>query len=207
MGAQTLLETYKRWLSESEWLVDCFLDGIDMPGQNVEMNRIMRLPTEMCLMRVYDAWSRFCRELIIVSAACQPYTARGLQLPKAPGISKRREVIPALLSTYRRRTYEPKWGRADESIDAAIRLGLANKGTISGALGAMTSPAQELRIVRNFYAHRSEWAANEIRGLQWYRSSMGFCIEDLAGQTIQGGLTLFQDWVYDLRVIAEAAVQ
>lgn len=205
MGTSTLLTTYKRWLSESEWLVRAFGEALDI--NHDDLDQIVRLPAEMCLIRLYDAWSRFCRELVIVSAACRPYTAGGTRLPKAPGISNTSDVIPALLSTYRRRIYEPKWGRASDCIDAASRLGIANTSTITGALGAVSSPERELRITRNFFAHRSEWAANEIRSLHWYISGMSFSIEDLPGQKVQGGITLFEHWVSNLRTIAEAAIQ
>src|SRR3546814_18217376 len=67
-----------------------------------------QLTCEMCVLRLHDAWARFCRELVIASAIGHTFTLGGTVLKAAPGISSRASVIPALLATYRKRQTDRK---------------------------------------------------------------------------------------------------
>ncbi len=207
MDSLNLVSLYRRWVVESEWIRSSFVAALYEDDVLRESDRVSRLPAEMCLIRLFDAWTRFSRELVIVSAACMPYTATGIRLQRASGISKRCEVIPRLIQMYPKRRYEPNWGQARECIDAAWRLGVSNSHAISMALGSTTSPANDLRVVRNYFAHRSENAAEEIRKLPWFKAGIDLCVEELAGRRVLGGLTAFEDWVFDLRLVAEVAIQ
>jgi hypothetical protein len=146
----------------------------------------------MTVIRLHDAWARFCRELIIMSAGCAPYTATGLYLHRVSGVKGRTSVIPKLISTYPKRHYEPRWHSASECIDAAQRLKIANFSTVANALGATSSPAEDLRHVRNFFAHRGKNTADQIRSRSFYRAYMDITIEDLLGQLISPGITLME---------------
>lgn len=203
----SLLLVYRKWLFESEWLMASFTNTVSKQGQQCTLDRVSRLPAEMCIIRLYDSWSRFCREIILMSAACKPYTANGVQLNRSPGISKRGEAISRLLRPHTRKIFEPKWGRASECNEAAKTLAILNRVTIISALGSTNSPAEDLRVIRNYFAHRSKYAAQQIRSLNTYKSNTNLCVEELAGQITTGGITIFEDWVYNLRLVAEAAIQ
>lgn len=164
------------------------------------------LTADMAIVRLHDAWARYCRELVVSSAGERPTTASGIRLPLAPGIRCRRDVIPTLLATFRGPRYEPKWARAQKAIDAATRLHVANVQQIAAALGASNSPAEELRVVRNFLAHRGVDTARQVRALSVY-STRKLNWRLLAADHVGPGVTRFEDWVIRLEALAEAAIQ
>ena len=162
----------------------------------------------MAVIRLHDSWARFCREVTIAAAADRPVTATGVQLARAPGIRKSSEVVPRLLSTYsKRRLYEPKWAHARECIDAAHRLGIANFPTVAAALGASNSPAEEINLVRNFFAHRCKDTALKIRIYSPFVLAASLDVESLVGEIIAPSTTRMEMWVLGLQSIAEAAIQ
>jgi hypothetical protein len=113
----------------------------------------------MAVVRLHDSWTRFCRELIVLSAYGNTVTFSGNQISKSnPLITDLASVIPLLMSSlYRKPQWsEPRWGTARDCIDAATRLGIQNLSTVAAAIGAANSPGNELRIIRNFYAHRKK---------------------------------------------------
>src|SRR6266852_6287401 len=70
---------------------------------------------ELCVIQIHDAWARFCRELIVQSAACRPVSLGGSVIPLAPGVTHRNDVMARLLATYPKKTkkppyWEPRWG-------------------------------------------------------------------------------------------------
>ena len=166
---------------------------------------------ELCVVRLHDSWARFCRELVIQSAADRPITTTGTIVIRAPGIGRRSDVIPALRSTYtlaqQQKWYEPRWADAAACIDAAKRLQLANAATISAAIGSTPSPVEHLRRVRNFIAHRGRDTASLLIpvaasiGLKRFRYP-----EDIIAARIPPGMALFMTWTVRLRAIARAAV-
>lgn len=102
-------------------------------------------------------------ELVVLSAFGRTVTLGGVSLPPCHSSVKRwHSVIPHLFATpgpgYR---FEPRWADATECIKAATRLGVANMATISSALAASNSPAEDMRRVRNFYAHRMKRTAQD----------------------------------------------
>jgi hypothetical protein len=166
---------------------------------------------EMCVIRLYDSWSRFCRSLIIASAADRPATLGGVRLGRAPGISHRQDVLPTLRATFPRGKvpwWEPHWGIALDAIDAAQRLRVVNFPQISAAFGVVGSPADDLRRTRNFFAHRSEgtmaWVTNMMAS---YGLGATARARDLIRQLVPPGVTVFEQWVHRLRAIARTACQ
>lgn len=162
MNKCSLVEPYQGFLTETEWILDSFnvaLFGLTLTAGH----HSHRLVCEMAVLRLHDAWARFCRELVVLSAGCKPYTATGSWLALAPGITCRKDVIPKLLSTYNKTKYEPSWSTAAKCLDAAQRLATPNLSTVTAAVGATNSPAEELRNVRNFYAHRWQDTALKVK--------------------------------------------
>jgi len=157
----------------------------------------------MAVIRIYDAWARYSRELIVLSAWGNSLTLSGVVLPAV--VKKRSDVIPTLLATYRKKKYEPKWASATECIDAANRLKIANLGTLAAALGATNSPAEEIRNVRNYYAHRRESAAARAMACGVFMGSKPI-VFDLAAYKSAGQTTL-DSWIKGLMLVATSASQ
>src|SRR5271156_1740337 len=118
---------------------------------------------EMCVIRLLDAWSRFCRDLVLKSASEQPFTVGGARLPLAPGIAGRNDALRALRAVYTKFPWEPRWFDAQACLRAANILRIANYSTVSSGLAVSPSPVEDLRRLRNFLAHRNEGTATEVR--------------------------------------------
>jgi hypothetical protein len=165
------------------------------------------LTCEMVVIRAYDAWARFCRELIITSAYGNTVTLGGATLAKSlPAISNRASVVPVLLSTYKRNRYEPDWDRANDCVDAGTRLAISNLSTVAGALGATNSPADQVRHVRNYYAHRRQGTCDRALATGYFPNLNRPIVYQLNAYTT-GGITVMQSWIDGLLTIATAAVQ
>lgn len=200
------MHLYYGFLQESEQILNAFRYADVNINRNWDREYSFRFCQEMSIIRLHDAWGRFCRELIVLSAGGKPFTSNGVRLPRAPGIKRTTDVIPTLISTYRNRTYEPRWAVASECIDAAKRLKVANELDIAGAVGANTSPIDEIRLVRNFLAHRNRQSAELIRRQHWYRLGTKLDVGNLAARKTTGGLTLMEIWILRLRLVGAAAI-
>lgn len=117
---------------------------------------------EMCVVRLLDAWARFCRELVLASASERPLTAGGARLPLAPGIAGRKDALGKLRTTYTRFPWEPRWTDAQACLRGANLLGVANYSNISAGIAVTPSPLEDLCRLRNFLAHRNEGTAAEV---------------------------------------------
>lgn len=148
-------------------------------------------------------------ELVVLSAYGHTVTLGGVQLnPSNPAIKTRGAVVPVLLSTlYRRKkAFEPRWADAGECIEAASRLSITNLSTVSAALGATNSPAEEIRRVRNFYAHRHKDTATIAAATNLFSGPTRPAVLELAAYT-GGGNRVIESWVAGLIVVATAAAQ
>ena len=172
-------------------------------------HRHTQMTSEMAVIRLYDAWARFCRELIILSAFGRTVTLGGIRLiPCHPTIKRCHMVIPLLLSTYKRKRFlfEPRWADANECIDAATRLRIVNLPTVSSALSAFNSPANDIRRARNFYAHRGKKTAQEALATGLFANPIRPDSFDLAAY-ITGNVRIVESWVNNLVLVATAASQ
>jgi len=184
---------------EASWLREEF-----NLAARAKRSRHEQLAAEMAVIRLYDAWARYCRELIILCACGNSTTLNGAVIPAV--VTKRADVMPVLLSTYsRRKQYEPKWASASECIDAAKRLNVANLGTLSAALGATNSPAEEIRNVRNYYAHRRRGAKQRAMACNVFAGSKPI-VFDLARYRTSGE-TFLDSWISGLILVATSASQ
>lgn len=197
--------TLRRFVLEATWLVQEFSAACP-PARSPIPDYSDQLICEMTVIRLHDAWARFCRELVIMSACGRVNTLGGTRLSPAPGITSRRVVIPSLIATYRKRRFEPHWADATECIDAAQRLRVTNLPTIAGALGAIGSPADELRKVRNHYAHRSESSAADATSTGHFVHVCHPFVFEL-GAYVTGGVRRIEAWSLGLQSVAKAAIQ
>lgn len=133
-------------------------------------------------------------------------TLGGTWLNAAPLVTTERSVIPTLLATFKNRKTEPKWFDATDCIDSAQRLKVENLTPIAGALGATTSPAESLRHVRNFYAHRGEYTAREAtKHATFVKPQMPDVFE--LDRPRHPGLSHLDEWIMGLTDTLRAAAQ
>ena len=196
----SLRQVLRSFILETTWLQTEFLAAASGPQA-----RPKQLICEMAVIRLHDTWTRFCREIVILSAS-GTVTLGGTILPPAAGITNYSMVVPVLLSKYKKRRYEPKWGTAVECIDAAQRLSISNLATVSGALGATNSPDDTIRRVRNFYDHRGNETAQEASATGLFSNPSHPVVFELTVYK-PGGETVLESWVSELKNIAIAAIQ
>ena len=192
----------KRLQLELTWLEREFLQAA-ISGKH----RHTQMTCEMTVVCLHDAWARFCRKLVILSALGRTTTLGGVPLSAcSAAVTRHSLVVPALLATYKKRRHEPRWADATECIDAAQRLNIKNFSTVSAALAATNSPADKIRRVRNFYAHRGEATAYDALSTSVFSTPTRPEIFDLAAYTA-GGARIFESWVSNLILVAIAAAQ
>jgi hypothetical protein len=210
MPQQSLVFLYQKFISESSKIETRFLT----PLPKDEYDKVNCIPVhdycaEMCVIRLHDAWSRFCRELVLLSAACRPLSASGRPVPLAPGISSKANVFAKLQKSHRKPPFwEPRWGDPSECIDASNVLRLSNRAEISLGLGLTPSPVDEVRRIRNFMAHRSKSTADYLREIAIMYHLQGWPIAaQLLHLTLPSGVALFSEWVSNLQYQARVTVQ
>ncbi|MDE1948187.1 MAG: hypothetical protein KGL43_25095 [Burkholderiales bacterium] len=190
----------RRFAQESAWLSHEFGSATK---QRSDTNRLI---CEMAVVRLHDSWARCCRELIVQSACGRTTTISGTWIDRAPAVTGEGSVIPALLATFKSKKSEPKWFDAGECIDSAQRLKVENLTAIAGALGATTSPAEKLRHVRNFYAHRGQYTAREAaRHATFTKPQMPDVFE--LGKLSHPDLSHLDEWIMGLTDTLRAAAQ
>jgi hypothetical protein len=81
-----------------------------------------------------------------------------------------------------------------------------NLPTISAAIGAINSPAEEIQHVRNFYVHRRRGAAQRAVSTGRFAHSRRPVVFELTSY-VAGGKTVIESWVDGLILIATAAAQ
>ena len=134
-------------------------------------------------------------------------TLAGVSLARSPLVTGGKgSVLPALMGTFSKKESEPKWFDSAECIDAARRLQVQNLTTIAAGLGATTSPAESLRNVRNFYAHRGKRTAQEAGKFGIFVSPNNPDVFELAG-LVRPGLSHPDAWIWDLNNTLRAAAQ
>jgi len=203
-----LMELYKQFVKESVMLTFILESSVTSNIRSSIDENLLRLSREMCIVRLHDAWARFCRELVIISAYAKPFRAQGQQVQKAPGIKKRKDVIPKLISTYKGKRFEPRWHDAFECLDAANRLNISNSSVILSGLSLSPSPVEDLTYVRNFFAHRSYENAQRVAGVATKLNLSTALRPDLMiVETVHPGVSVFRKWVNQLQIMALYSIQ
>jgi hypothetical protein len=194
------IKPIKRLRKELSWLQLDFCQLI-----SGSRDRHKRLACEMIVVRMHDSWARFCRELIILSAYGRTTTLSGTFItPCHSSINRCSMVIPHVRTLFSRQNWEPRWADSTACINAARRLQISNVSTVSAALSAIDSPAEKMRRVRNFYAHRKHGTAQEALATNLF--SRPFDVLDLAAYTT-GNVRIIESWASSLVLVAVAASQ
>lgn len=169
---------------------------------------IHRLGRESATVQLQDSWSNYCRDLVLRSWKGGIATLGGQLIPMRRGDASPRAALAALRSTYSGRLkksqyWEPKWFDPNEALDAASRLALTNVGAIASGLGLSPSPLDELRAVRNYFAHKGP---QSVQSLNPYVSSpTSDSVHAFITSPTQGGAVRFERWAAQLDIMARAA--
>ena len=169
-----------------------------------------------CIVSAWDAWNRFMREILLTSAGGPTVGAAGVVYnptaprPRPTALAYLRQSVKGTRIKFTRS--EPNWYMPAATSDFATTLGLANSSSILAAVGssrvqvsaiAITSnPLNELRLMRNYIAHKNAETRADILPLL----SPGSSPHEHARETVQGGVKRFDDWLDALVAISEAAV-
>lgn len=187
------------------------LGGYDLSVATPPQNR---MAAWYCLVGLFDTWSRFCRDLVLMSSVGGVLTLSSSLVARSPFVGVRDDPIVALEVQWRSAglkwpRFGPSWDRQSDVLDAARVLALANSPAIQAALGNLPAIV-ELRACRNFLAHRHEGTANhrEIVALRRRIGASAAKVDSgtLPAQRILGGLTVFEAWCTDLRIAGRLAV-
>jgi len=198
-----LIKLHAKFVVETYLLVQAF----ESPLINDVCTLAHRSCREACVIRLNDAWARFCRQLIIQSAACHAITFSGRVVPLAPNINVPSEVIPRLLAINNWK-YEPRWHDATICIQAARDLKINNYFDVSAGIGLSPSPLEDLRRVRNFLAHRTKGTARQMEKVaKLLQLSPRTSVDDLLQTYVPPGLTTFSKWVSEMQLMSELSIQ
>lgn len=207
MSKVRLQSLVSRFWAESESVFDRFSYVFPIGHEVCSEFHLWR--QEMCVIRLLDAWARFCRELVLVSASEQPLTMGGTRLPLAPGIATRTDALHLLQTAYTRVPYEPRWHDAQACLRAAGLLRVANYSSISAGIAVTPAPLDDLRDLRNFLAHRNERTASKVRNAAASNSApvTSDVIAILQSPSGSPPATILQLWIQQLQTMSQIAVR
>ena len=141
----------------------------------------------------------------------EPKTVTTGRLPRAPGVNTRSDVISTLIALSPKPKpphWEPRWADAGECLRAAKALRIANYATVSSALSSTPSPADDVRVVRNYFAHRSEKTAKAAALIPTkYGLRVQAHPDAIAIAFVAPGMMLLELWVAQFLSLADAAIQ
>lgn len=167
-----------------------------------------------CVINLYDFWTQYCRRLFVASSYGDIDTLAGTHTPRARNFPAGADLMITLRSlspSGRRRPLgqEPSWGIPREINQALNSIGAHNKVSVSLAVNSSNSPSEEIRNVRNFFAHRNQGTATKARLALSAHSLPSLHNFDAAIQTSvrSGSASMFEDWVHRLIAVAYAACQ
>lgn len=159
------------------------------------------------IISLYADWEEFSRRLVYSSAALKPLAANGRRIMRAPGIRTKEDVDLAIKNWKRARPSSRlvlHLGAPRAMADICKALRLSNERVILPAILSQHSPADELRLVRNFLAHQNESTASQLpRGPKSGDLEVTALTAWLA-ENQPGNRSRFGVWASDLASVARA---
>jgi len=157
---------------------------------------------------LYANWEEFSRRLVFASASARPFAAGGTRVVhRAPGVRNRADVESKLRQMKHTR---PQFrlvvhlGAPTQMVKTCKFLQLDNEQVISPAILSQNSPADDLRLMRNFLAHQNPDTASQVSlSPPGQRIGTASTITWLH-QKQAGGRSRFGVWVSDLSDVARA---
>lgn len=200
---------YWRFSAKADWIAQSFSHAASSPadGRCLAAHSLSR---EDAAIQLQDRWNAFCRELVLLSWRGEVRTLSGTYIPRREGNRTREAALMALRATFtgrskKRAEWEPRWFSPTDAIDAAGRLHVANLASISSGLGLTPSPLDELRAIRNHFAHRGRESSSRLRICLGAGADASVAHDHLS-QTTLGGATQFEVWASQLDSMARIAV-
>lgn len=177
--------------------------------RRLQSDDVVARSRQMLIIKLYSEWERFFADLLEASSHRKPLTANSVRVQNAPGIRTKREFDAAVSRLYSRspnRPFTPSWGIAKHVVKIANGVGLQNAPTIVNAVGSQSSPADQLRLIRNFYAHRNESTAQQVWRIPPPAPSLG-SLDSWLEMIVLPTMPRILLWADELSDIATAAVQ
>lgn len=151
----------------------------------------------LAFLKQNDAWSKFCRRLLVASALGFDGFSGGHG--PAPGISSEADVMSALNIRVPWKD-DRKWHVANDFLGAARTLKVANIGTLNGSIGSTPNPSEQIRYVRNFFAHANPHTHERAFNACSQRRPVDFCFT-----SFDNGELVCVNWFGELDTIARLA--
>ena len=210
--AANLNRVYRRFVKESSLLEVLIASTASKVPVNDVQGQRTKLINQMCVIRLHDAWHRFCRELILSSAGGKTVTSSGVRLALSPKVNNSSEVLPFLQRHYRRPIWwEPTWHDPTKCLDAAFKLDVSNYANVFAGLSLSfngSNPAAQLTIVRNYFAHRNQSTYHTIittaRSLSLVPVPPPY---EIVTSIVPPGVPLFSQWTARLSIMAQLAIK
>jgi hypothetical protein len=158
---------------------------------------------------LYAAWEEYSRRLVYSSAYARPRagSGSGRKVARAPGISTSSDVDVRLRKLKRT---QPQYrlilhlGPPVQMVKTCQFLALTNEQVISPAILSQNSPAEQLRLIRNFLAHQNPDTADQVPLGPFQLTVQMTTATSWLAEKQAGGRTRFGVWVSDLADIARA---
>lgn len=147
----------------------------------------------------YAEWEEFCYRLVLESALGGSRTRSGHELAGVAEVANR-----AQFDGWLRSNRATSLGTANIMSKAIRALALENRRHIQDAMTSQGSPANDLRLLRNFLAHRNAGTAVQVHAVVGQDPSVPQVIQHL-GSNEGSGRTRFGVWSERLITIAYAA--
>ncbi|WP_162792253.1 hypothetical protein [Novosphingobium sp. P6W] len=163
-----------------------------------------RRQAEHITFQLQNAWEIYVRNFILSSATGRASGLGGLVPASVPSAYRKREAVSHYLLQVTRQRFEPKWYRPSDAINAARRLNIANVANVAAAIGSTPWPLENLRLTRNFFAHRSRSSALELRALNWFGPGDTIKVETTVFPFGAGGVRRFDAWCAAMKVVSRA---
>lgn len=168
-----------------------------------QFSTAQRRQAEHIAFQLQNVWELYIRNFILSSATGCATSPTYRLPPSVPKNYRNRESVSHYLLKQTKKRFEPKWYRPDQAIKAAQNLNIANFAKVAAAIGSTPWPLDDLRLIRNFFAHRSRDSALEIRKLDWFNSSDIIEVETTLFSYFNG-VQRFNFWGKQMKLISRA---
>lgn len=187
--------------------LECRVDALKLemaPLLTGTLTNDQRRQAEHITFQLQNVWELYVRSYILLSATGHASDSSGRLPATVPYSFRSREAARAFLLQTTGARFEPSWYRPMDAIRAAQRLRIHNLTNVTAAIGSTPWPLSDLRLTRNFFAHRSQSAALELRALNWFSPNEAISVETTLMPFDIGGVRRFDGWCASMKNIARA---
>lgn len=168
------------------------------------LSAVDRRQAEHITFQLQNAWEMYVRNFILSSATGRASGFGGKVPASVPRVYRTREAVSHYLLQLTGKPFEPKWYRPSDAINAATKLNIANVGNVAAAIGSTPWLLENLRLTRNFFAHRSRSSALALRALNWFGPGDVIEVETTLFPFDAGGVRRFESWCAAMKIVGRA---